>query len=178
MRSHLLISLLLIYCFNSCHEKTVKSSITKDIYISSLSFQEDKIINELAHRFLDSLKGVSAIKEMTINRIYEDEYIISFRAKTNTLAYFNENYPLFVYKINNNDSIFIYSGIEPLIKGNNSNISANFIDSIPTYLCMRFLLKDGKYLVDQICNDPYFPPPKYIEPPEIDLEKFTPNSAN
>ena len=86
MRSHLLISLLLIYCFNSCHEKTVKSSITKDIYISSLSFKEDKIISELAHKFLDSLKGVNAIKEMTINRIYEDEYIITFRAKTNTLA--------------------------------------------------------------------------------------------
>ena len=168
----------LLSWFNSCRDKPLKPPASKDIYIASSSFKANSIISEIAQRFLDSIKADNEIKEMTINRLYEDEYIITFRARPNTAAYFKENHPLFIYKVNDHDSVFIYSGIEPLIKGNNSYIDPNFRDTVPTYFCVRFLLKKGKYVLDQICNDPYFPPPKYIEPPEINVEKYDPDPSN
>ena len=171
--------LIFLFCWvGSCHEKSLKPPVSRDIYIASSSFKVDNVISEIVQKFLDSIKTDSVIKEMTINRIYEDEYVITLRAKTNMPAYFKENYPLFIYKINDHDSIFIYSGIEPLIRGNNHHINAKFTDNVSTYFCMRFLLKNGKYVLDQICNDPYFPPPKYIDPPKIDLKKYEVEPSN
>ena len=159
---------------SSCNEKKTVSPVSNKIYLASTDFKLDIAIEQIADKFLDSIKGVSAIKEMTINRIYENEYVITCRAKTNSPRYFEEHHPLLIYRISDRDSFFIYSGIELLVRGNNDNISAKYGDSTATYFCVRYILKDGVCEIDKICNDPFFPPPKYAEPPKIDIKKYTP----
>ena len=159
----------------SCQDKQDAKTVHNEcVKATSLFYYPNKNIKEMTKIFLDSLGAKNSIKELFIDRVYENEVNITFKAKKRLSSYLENNRPLLIYYYDKQDSLYVYTGIETIFRGDLKNIN-NKIDSDTTdnyYLIMTFTLKNEKFTLDRVATLPFTPKSHYVTPPNINVNKF------
>lgn len=142
---------------------------------SSESYQIDSSIYKTASIFYDSLQNKSSIKELFIDKIYEDQTILTYRAKPVIPNYFENNKPSFILYLHTNVSFYVFTGVEDLITGDLQHLKKTAdLDTTSTYyLCMSFSVdKNNHFILNYPCNLPFGVNINNVIQPEIDIRKY------
>ena len=169
------INLLLLSC-----NSNRKNEEDSEVFIStSKNFQIDSSLYKTASIFYDSLKVKNSIKELFINKVYEDQIILTFRAKPAIKEYFRLNKPSYILYLEHHIPFYVYTGIENLVTGDLHYIEKAFDqDTTSSYfLCMSFAIDNNRnFVLINPCNLPFGVDINNSIQPEIDINKYERNS--
>lgn len=160
---------------SACTEQN-KSISNGNLLLTSTEYSTNKLIDSLSKLFIDSTKCNDCMKELYIDKVYQDEIYLTFIARKYYKEYFIRNKPLFYFLINEN-KIFVYTGTEEFLKGNQEKVRLlKFSDKETRYwLRMEFSLKQDTVKLMKVAGIP-FAPQMSQEVPAFDSSiKFNPS---
>ncbi len=149
----------IIFAFGSCKEKNQEVQFNDGIIPVSTYYKPSKIIDSLTNIFLDSAKCPNCLNELYIDKVYDDEAYLTFIARLYDKMYLTKSNPLFYFVVNKKN-VFVYSGIENFITGNQKKIESFkfFTDTANVrYLRMQFHLTTDSISLQPIPSEPFFP---------------------
>ncbi|MBK8787004.1 MAG: hypothetical protein IPN43_11050 [Chitinophagaceae bacterium] len=153
-------------CQNIEDSPKFKSNITP----TSVFYNPDKLIDSISKVFLDSANCKNCLNELYIDKVYEDETYLTFKAKEYYQDYFVKNKPLFSFLVKDK-IIYVFTGAESFIVGDQKN--ADTIRSVINtkedyFLLMAFHLTEGSINMVRVANSPFTP----------QLDQFVPSDSS
>ena len=143
--------------YSSCFEQK-KDISNGNILPTSSEYSTDKLIDSLSELFIDSAKCNDCLKELYIDKVYKYTAYLTFIARPYYKEYFVRNKPLFYFLINGN-KIFVYTGTEEFLKGNQEKASLlKFKDDETEYwLRMEFSIIEDSVKLMKVAGSPFMP---------------------
>ena len=162
--------------FNSSCTEQKKNITNGNILPTSSEYSTDKLIDSLSKLFIDSAKCNDCIKELYIDKVYKYTTYLTFIARPYYKEYFIRNKPLFYFLINEN-KIFVYTGAEEFLKGNQEEARLlKFKDDKTEYwLRMGFSLTEDSVKLMKVAGSPFMPPMNQEIPVFDSSIKFNPS---
>lgn len=170
------INFLLLSCNSNSKNAEVKGA---SFIAASETYQFDSSLFKTASIFYDSLQNKNSLKEVFIDKVYEDQLVLTFRAKPRIKNYFEKNKPSYIFYLQPDVPFYVYSGIEDVITGDLTNIKRTADqDTVSNYyLCMSFTVdKNKRFTLKSPCNIPFGINLNNSIQPEIDVNKYQPKA--
>lgn len=175
LRAEVWLSLISIL-FLSCDINKKNKELDDCSFIAaSTNYHVDSSIYKTASIFYDSLKDKNSIKELFIDKIYEDQIILTYRAKPIVPNYFKKNKPSYILYLQPNILFYVYTGIEDLLIGDLRHTDKIEVRDVISdyYLCLSFTVYNNKHFtLNNPCNNPFGIKLDNAIQPEIDLRKY------